>query len=146
MIDPNLDHVGIVVPELESTLKALSTHLGVEWLPIVEPVLPMHDETHGTRDVKLRIGLTTQYPRLEVIETIPDSPWAIEGSGIVLHHLAYFAGDLSEDSHRVSGPCPIEIAGASAEGLVPTTFTYHVHNGLRFELLDPFLRTGSITQ
>ena len=56
MIDPHLDHVGIVVPELEPAMDALSTHLGVEWMDIVEPVLPMHDTEHGTRDIALRIA------------------------------------------------------------------------------------------
>jgi hypothetical protein len=145
MIDPNLDHIGIVVPQLEPALEALSRNLGVEWIGLFEPVLKMHDTERGTRDVALRIAVTTQYPRLEVIETIPDSPWAIDCSGMVLHHLAYFAADLADDSRRVAEPCPIEIAGVGAEGAIPETFTYHVLNGLRFELLDPMLRTNTIT-
>jgi hypothetical protein len=146
MIDPNLDHVGIVVPQLEAAVEALSTYLGVEWMETVEPEFPMHDEAHGTRDIKLRIANSTLYPRLELIEALPDSPWALdEGAGMLLHHLAFFAGDLAVDSHSVAGPCPIEIAGVASEGQIPTIFTYHVHNGLRFELLDPMLREGRIT-
>jgi hypothetical protein len=145
MIDPHLDHVGIVVPKLEPALDALSANLGVEWMGVFDPVLSMHDDARGTRDVKHRIAVTTQYPRLEIIETIPDSPWALHGNGMLLHHLAYFVDDLAEDSDRVAEPCPIEIAGVGAEGAIPETFTYHVLNGLRFELLDPMLRQGTVT-
>jgi hypothetical protein len=145
MIDPNLDHVGIVVPQLEPAVEALSKYIGVEWIGTVEPMFPMHDAARGTREVKLRIANSTLYPRLELIEALPDSPWALdEGAGMVLHHLAFFVDDLSEDSSSVAGPCPVEICGAGPDGEVPTVFTYHVHNGFRFELLDPFLRQGSI--
>jgi hypothetical protein len=147
MIDPNVDHVGIVVPQLEAAVEALSEYIGVQWTETVEPMFPMHDDVHGTREVKLRIANSTLYPRLELIEALPDSPWALsEGAGMVLHHLAFFAADLAEDSSNVAGPCPIEIAGAGPDGDIPTIFTYHVHNGLRFELLDPLLRQGSIEQ
>ena len=62
MIDPNLDHVGIVVPELEPAMDALSTHLGIEWMGVFEPTLPMRDADRGTRDVSLRIGLGPAQP------------------------------------------------------------------------------------
>lgn len=45
MIDPNLDHVGIVVPRLEPALQALSASLGLEWLPIFDGVMSMHSHT-----------------------------------------------------------------------------------------------------
>ena len=146
MIDPSLDHVGIVVPRLEPAVEALSKHLGMEWMGTVEPEFPMHDEAHGTRSIKLRINNSTLNPRLELIEALPDSPWALaDGSGMVLHHVAFFVDTLSEDSHSVAGPCPIEICGATPDGQTPVVFTYHVHDGLRFELLDPMLREGGIT-
>jgi hypothetical protein len=137
MIDTNLDHVGIVVPRLEPALEALSSSLGVDWLPIFDDDLAMHEPGRGPRVVHLRIGCTVQYPRLEVIEALPDSPWALAGGEFHLHHVAFYATDLAGDSRRVSaGPCPIEICGVGADGAMPKTFTYHVQNGLRFELLE----------
>jgi hypothetical protein len=136
MIDPNLDHVGIVVPDLELAMEALSAHLGVAWLGLFEPKVTMHDTVHGTHLVELRTASTTHYPRLEFIESIPDSPWALDRDGMILHHLAYYAGELPADSSRVAVPCPIEIAGIGPDGQIPRIFTYHVHNGLRFELLE----------
>lgn len=137
MIDTNLDHVGIVVPQLEAALEALSSSLGVEWLPIFVGKLSMHESGRGPREVHLRIGCTVQYPRLEVIEAVAGSPWALAGTEFHLHHIAFFATDLAGDSSRVAaGPCPIEICGVDAGGAMPKTFTYHVQNGLRFELLE----------
>lgn len=147
MIDPNLDHVGIVVPALEPAMEALSAHLGVEWMGTFERLLAVHDDQYGARDIEFNIGLTTQYPRLEVIQAIPDSPWALDqDSGMVLHHLGYNAADLAADSSRVAGPCPIEICGVGADGERPRTFTYHVHDGLRFELLEPRSPEGTVTR
>jgi Glyoxalase/Bleomycin resistance protein/Dioxygenase superfamily len=146
MINPNLDHVGIVVPDLEPALEALAQHLGVEWMGTFERVLTVNDAQHGTRDIVFNIGLTAQYPRLEVIQAIPDSPWALAGDGMVLHHLGYNAADLAADSSAVAGPCPIEICGVGTNGESPKTFTYHVHDGLRFELLEPRTPEGTVTR
>jgi hypothetical protein len=136
MIDPNLDHVGIVVPRLEPALEALSLNLGVDWMPVVEPVLSMHQPDRGVQEFHLRIGCSVQYPRLEVIESVPDSPWALKDMKMLLHHIAFYAGDLAGDSNRVSGPCPIEICGVGPDAEIPTIFTYHVQDGFRFELLQ----------
>jgi catechol 2,3-dioxygenase-like lactoylglutathione lyase family enzyme len=136
MIDTKLDHVGIVVPDLERAMEALTAQLGVEWMGVFEPTMPMHDAEHGTRAVTLRIGLTPEPPRLELIEAIPGSPWQLDDDRMLLHHLAYFVDDLGNESARVAGPCPIEIAGVGVEGDIPRTFTYHIHHGLRFELLE----------
>ena len=138
MIDLKLDHVGLVVPELEPALETLSSELGLEWMGIFEPVIPMHRPGRGTRDVHLRVSLSVQVPRLEVIQTLRDSPWALAGKDALLHHVAYYAGDLPGDSHRLAaGACPIEICGVHADGTMPTTFTYHhILGGFRFELLQ----------
>jgi hypothetical protein len=135
MIDPNLDHVGIVVPQLEPAMETLSAHLGVTWLGMFEPIVTMHDSGRGTHLVELRTASTTQYPRLELIEAIPASPCVLDREGMLLHHLAYHAGDLPADSDLAT-PCPIEIAGVGPDGQIPRIFTYHLHNGLRFELLE----------
>jgi hypothetical protein len=136
MIDPNLDHVGIVVPRLEPALEALSASLGLEWLPIFDGVMSMHEPHRDTREFHLRIGNSIQYPRLEVIETVPDSPWTLQTEGMLLHHVAFYAGDLAQDSTRVSAPCPIEICGVGPDDEIPKIFTYHLQSGLRFELLE----------
>jgi hypothetical protein len=136
LINPNLDHVGIVVPELERAMGALSAHLGLEWAGIFTPTISIHDSERGTRDVSLTIAVSKQRPYLELIQPIPDSPWASDGDRMLLHHIAYFAEDLGADSARLSGPCPIEAAGVGADGQMPKTFTYQHCDGLRFEFLE----------
>jgi hypothetical protein len=136
LIDTNLDHVGMVVPKLEPAIEQLSSSLGLRWLPTVDRTLSMHEPGRGTRDTHLRIAHSVEYPRLEVIEAVPDSPWSLEGSSWLLHHIAFLAGDLARDSSRVAGPCPIEICGVDVEGEMPKMFTYHIQNGFRFELLE----------
>lgn len=138
MIDSKLDHVGLVVPKLEPALEKLSSALGLEWMGLFEPVLSMHRPGRGTQDVHLRISLSVQVPRLEVIEMLPDSPWALSGTDALLHHLAYYADDLTGDSRRLAvGACPIEICGVKPDGTMPTTFTYHhIFDGFRIELLQ----------
>jgi catechol 2,3-dioxygenase-like lactoylglutathione lyase family enzyme len=137
MIDKMLDHVGIVVPNLDRAMEALSAHLGIEWMGVFDPTLPMRDAERGTRDVSLHIALgPAQPPRLELIEAIPGSPWQLDDDRMLLHHLAYYVDDLRADSRSVAGPCPIEIEGVGEAGDIPRTFTYHLHDGLRFELLE----------
>lgn len=137
MIDLSLDHVGLVVAKLEPALEQLSAQLGLEWLPTFDGALSMHQDGVGTRDVHLRIAVSVQRPRLEVIETVPDSPWALDGTDALLHHVAYYADDLRGESRRLAGVCPIEICGVDADGTRPTIFTYHhILGGFRFELLQ----------
>ena len=138
MIDLKLDHVGLVVPKLEPALETLSSQLGLTFLEVFEPVISMHRPVCGTQDVHLRISLSVQVPRLEVIEMLPDSPWSLAGNEALLHHLAYYADDLTGDSRRlIAGACPIEICGVKPDGTIPTTFTYHhILDGFRIELLQ----------
>lgn len=136
MIDPKLDHVGIVVPDVDAAMKTLSANLGVTWAGVYTPVLRVRSENRGRHEIRHRIAVTEQRPFLEVIQSVPDSPWALTGDRIVLHHIAYFADDLGVDSAAISGPCPIEIEGVGQQGDVPRVFTYQDLDGLRFELLE----------
>jgi Glyoxalase/Bleomycin resistance protein/Dioxygenase superfamily len=142
VIDPHLDHVGIVVPDLDVAMEALSTNLGVTWAGVYSPKVPVRTGRRGLHDIPHRIAVTQQRPFLELIQAVPDSPWDLEGQSMVLHHIAYFVDDLGRDSAAIAGPCPIEIEGVGREGDVPRIFTYQVLDGLRFELLER--RTGPL--
>jgi Glyoxalase/Bleomycin resistance protein/Dioxygenase superfamily len=136
MIDPNLDHVGIVVPDIEVAMGALSANLGVTWAGVYTPHLQVRSQRRGVHEIPLRIAVTAQRPLLEVIEAVPDSPWALTGERMVLHHVAFFVDDLGIDSAAIAGPCPIEMEGVGSAGDIPRTFTYQDLGGLRFELLE----------
>jgi hypothetical protein len=146
LIDPNFDHIGIVVPELEPAVDQMTKLFKFEWHePHFDGALPMNQPGKGTRDVHLRIANSTQNPRFELIEALPDSPWALEGNEAMLHHVAFFADDLDAMSgHLIGNSCPIEICGVDDDGALPSLFTYHTGGGLRFELLEAAKFLGDV--
>ena len=135
MIDPTLDHVGIVVLDLDAAIDAMRVQLGFEFTVVFDDVLPVHEESAGDRGIHLRIAYTAQRPALELIEAVPGTPWSPDRAG--LHHLGYHVDDLGAESERLAGPCPIEICGRDAEGNAPTVFTHHTGGLFRVELLAP---------
>jgi hypothetical protein len=136
MIDTNLDHVGLVVPDVDEAMEALSSTLGITWAGVHTPKLRVRSEGRGLHEIHHRIAISAQKPFLEVIQAVPDSPWALADGRMQLHHVAYFVDHLGRDSAAIAGPCPIEIEGVGAAGDVPRIFTYQDLNGLRFELLE----------
>jgi hypothetical protein len=121
-------HVGVIVPELEPALKGFSELLGYSWRPTVESPVDVHEPGRGERTLHIRFAYSQEAPHLEVIEAIPDSPWALsEGSNI--HHLGFWSDSVAAGSERLEGfGCPLEIGS--------TGFAYHHALGVRVELLD----------
>jgi len=136
MIDSTLDHVGIVVPQLEAAMEMVEAQLGFACNIVFDDVLPVHEPATGNGTFSLRIAYSSQRPgALELIEAAPGSPWSPDQIG--LHHLAYTVDDLGVESARLAGMCPIEICGRDADGTSPTVFTYHTGGLFRIELLAP---------
>jgi hypothetical protein len=135
-VDKDICHVALIVPLLEPALEELTKVTGCGWRPTFEGGLSLHQPGVGYRDVRMRIACSTQEPFLEVIEAVPDTPWALSESGSNLHHIAFYTDDLDEASQHVSSSfCPIEICGVARDGRMPATFTYHSAGGLRIELV-----------
>jgi hypothetical protein len=131
MIRPDFDHVGIVVPDVGAAMKVLSSTFNLEWLPAVGTGADLQMQGPG-RDigpVRIVAATTTGYPRIELVQAVPDTPWALEGSAF---------------KRLLIGQCPIVIEGVGKDGTVPKTFTYQLlENGLIFELLEEtFLEDG----
>jgi catechol 2,3-dioxygenase-like lactoylglutathione lyase family enzyme len=135
VIDPTLDHVGIVVPDLEAAMSDLAAQLGLEFVIVFDDDLPVREPDRIDRAIHLRIAYSPQRPALELIEAAPATPWSPDHVG--LHHLAFFVDDLPTEGERLGESCPIEICGRDAAGNVPTTFTYHTGGLFRVELLAP---------
>ena len=135
MIDPTLDHVGIVVPELEAAIADLAAQLRFDFTIVFDDDLEVREPDRADRAIHLRIAYSPQRPALELIEAVPGTPWSPDRVG--LHHLAFFVDDLVPESERLAVACPIEICGRDADGNVPTTFTYHTGGLFRVELLAP---------
>ena len=141
MIDSKIDHVGVVVPRLEPALEQLSATFGLEWLPGGQggAILLMHRPNRDSDEqIRIRAAQTVQYPRIEVVEAVPGTPWVLEGTGgFLLHHVAYWTSDLVNDSKQLSVTAPLQIYGVGRDGASPKTFTYQLlDNGLLFELLE----------
>jgi catechol 2,3-dioxygenase-like lactoylglutathione lyase family enzyme len=135
VIDSTLDHVGIVVPDLDAAMAELAAQLGIEFAIVFDDDLEVREPGDGDRSIHLRIAYSPERPALELIEAVVGTPWAPDRVG--LHHLAFFVDELVAESERLAGTCPIEICGRDAGGNVPTTFTYHTGGLFRVELLAP---------
>ena len=135
MIDPTLDHVGLVVPDLEAAMADLSAQLRLDFVIVFDDDLEVRESDDADRAIHLRIAYSSHRAALELIEAAPGTPWAPDRMG--LHHLAFSVDDLASESGRLAGACPIEICGRDADGNVPTTFTYHTGGLFRVELLAP---------
>lgn len=86
-----LVHVGITAVDLDQAKAELSAQLGVTWRggsPRVMDLVLYGQE----RQVEMRIAHTAEgAPHLELIQCIPDTPWAEASQGV--HHLCYFSED-----------------------------------------------------
>jgi hypothetical protein len=130
-----IDHIAFVVPELEPALDELSARFGLEWVPM-PAVLHAYRPGLGTSDIALNIAKSIGHPRVEIIEAVPDTPWALEGSDWSFNHLAFNADDLAEESLRLGASCPLVCCGESTDGARPDIFAFHALHGVMFELRD----------
>ncbi len=98
-----LFHIGITAVDIDQAMAELSAQLGVTWRAGKPRVMDL--VLHGeARQAEMRIAHTVEGPpHLELIQCIPDSPWAEASKGV--HHLCYF----SEDSVAVG--LALEAAG-----------------------------------
>lgn len=131
-------HVGIVVDDLEATLAQLSELFGYEWCDEIAVPTPVTLPT-GDVVVDQRFRYSRNEPRLEVIQSIPGTPWEpAAGSGV--HHLGYWSEDLARDSAELERRgLAREAAGTRPDGGV--FWAYHRSaSGPRIELLSTELR------
>jgi hypothetical protein len=86
-----LFHVGITAVDLEAAKQEMSRNLGVTWKggrPRTMDLVLYGDE----RRVEMRIAHTVEGPpHLELIQCVPDTPWAEPSVGA--HHLCYWSDD-----------------------------------------------------
>ena len=137
MADVSYFHVGMVVPRLEPALEELGELLGLEWRPIIDSAVPVHEPGgRADRTLRLRFAYSVAAPYLEVIEAVPDSVWALsEGSN--LHHLGFWSDDVASDTDRLEqARCPLEVCMTGPDGQWPVAFSYHRTHGVRLEAVD----------
>jgi hypothetical protein len=89
----------------------------------------------------LRFAYSATAPRVEVIQSVPGTPWVpARGSG--LHHAGYWSDDPTADAARlVSSGYAEEARGVRPDGA--PVWTYHRSpNGPRVELVSRELQPG----
>ncbi len=90
----NLYHTGIVVDDLEGTMKWLGDAAGYIWTDVVTV-----DQQVVTPDGEATIPMKMVYsgadPRLELLQTVPDTVWVPADSGV--HHLGYWSENVEND-------------------------------------------------
>jgi hypothetical protein len=133
----DLYHVGIVVDDLDAALRSLTAVGGYRWCDQYEG-----DQVVETRDGELTIPLRFAYsmsePRLEILQSVPDTLWVPASSGI--HHLGYWSDDVDADLAALVG------AGLEVEARAPlpdgsTLWAYcGAPSGPRTELVSAMIR------
>ena len=94
-LDPaDFFHTGVAVPDLTAAMQGFSDALNITWTAVQSFRL---DVRMGNTDARLSsrfVYSTSGPPFLELVEAIPDTPWAAPGAP-QLHHLGYWADDLA---------------------------------------------------
>jgi Glyoxalase/Bleomycin resistance protein/Dioxygenase superfamily len=126
-------HVGMVVDDLDAAMAELSELFGYTWCP------PMAVETPvrlpgGDIKLDLRFAYTATTPRVEVVRSVPGTPWVPADSG--LHHVGYWSDDLAADGARlVAWGYAEEAVGVRPEG-TPIWSYHHSSHRPRIELVS----------
>jgi hypothetical protein len=94
-------HIGIVVDDPQATMSQLSAVFGYEWGERMGGQVPVSLPT-GDVVVSLAAWYSLSTPRLEIVQSIPDSLWSpVPGSGI--HHLGYWTDDVATSATALEG-------------------------------------------
>jgi hypothetical protein len=133
-------HVGIVVDDLDAALAELSELFGYEWCaPVAVQTPVVLPETDIMLD--LRFAYSATAPRVEVIQSVPGTPW-VPAPSSGLHHAGYWSDDPAADAALlVSRGYAEEARGGHADG--SPAWTYHRSpSGPRIELVSRELQPG----
>ena len=128
-------HLGVVVEDLDASMRVLSDTLGLTWAPVQE--LSQTVRTGGGAVLCDRIRFTYSVegaPHLELVDSEEQRVWRPAPGQ--LHHIGVFAEDLAGESARLAARgVPLELGGGARE--TPLAFAYHLSpGGVRIELVD----------
>jgi catechol 2,3-dioxygenase-like lactoylglutathione lyase family enzyme len=90
----DLYHVGIVVDDLDASLKWFSDVAGYRWCDQFAGEQTV-ETPNGEVTVPIRFAYSMSEPRLEVLQSVPDTLWVPADSGV--HHVGYWSDDLDAD-------------------------------------------------
>jgi Glyoxalase/Bleomycin resistance protein/Dioxygenase superfamily len=130
-------HVGIVVDDFEAARSWLADTFGYEWGSDVQIDYTMQ-LPDGPLTYRQRLQYSVTEPRLELIQSVPDTPFQPSTSG--LHHFGYWCTDVrSASSELVRNGWTWECGGNLDDG--SPAWAYHFNPlGVRVELVSVSLR------
>lgn len=127
--------IGIVVDSLDEAVAFHRTLFDYDWRRIPSAPFPVRigDEV---RTLEVRAAITTQHPRLHLIERIAGTPWQM-APGAAAHHLSYWVEDLEAATRELAGLGFSEECGDAAEDPAARTWGYFSRDGgrTRIELM-----------
>lgn len=127
-------HLGIVVDDLESTLAAFAELFGYEWCDEIGGPTPVTLPS-GDMVLDLRFAYSKTSPRLEIIRSLPGTPW-IPAAGSGIHHVGYWSDDVPGDAGElVRRGFLTEVSGTRPDG-APYWAYHRGPAGLRIELVS----------
>jgi len=90
----DLYHTGLVVDDIEATMRLFTDVAGYEWCDQFagEQVVQLPG---GERTLMMRGVYSLSEPRLELVGTIPDTLWQPTNAGV--HHLGYWSDEVDRD-------------------------------------------------
>ncbi|HEY6426716.1 MAG TPA: VOC family protein [Acidimicrobiales bacterium] len=132
-------HVGIVVDDLDATLSELSELFGYEWCPQLAVETPVR-LPGGDLMLDLRFAYSATLPRVEVVRSVPGTPWVPADSG--LHHVGYWSDDVAADGARLVARGYVEEAAGMRPDGGPIWSYHRSPRGPRIELVSLEIQPG----
>ena len=138
----NLYHTGIVVDDLEATMKWLSEVAGYTWTDIVT-VEQQGVTPDGEITIPMKMAYSGSDPRLELLQTVPNTVWTPADSGV--HHIGYWSDDVESDLATLeSTGMTVEVKSYNPDGSCTLLWAYAKGpTGPRIELvsrdMEPFI-------
>ncbi|OBJ61769.1 VOC family protein [Mycobacterium sp. 1423905.2] len=135
----DLYHTGIVVPDIDAAMARLSALAGYQWTTVQSYTLPFRtgtDRQAQTRELTTSFVYSLQSPYLELIQEVPETPWATSPDSAI-HHLGYFTDNLLDTARALErNGFSFELTAAFADP-EPALFAYYTDDfGTRIEIVD----------
>jgi hypothetical protein len=133
-------HLGIVVEDLDASLEELGALFGYDWCPEFAAEIPVVLPT-GEIMLDLRFVYSKTEPRVELIQSVPGSPW-VPAADSGIHHAGFWSDDMVVDAQALVARGYVE----EARGIYPDgapMWAYHRSpHGPRIELVSRGLQPG----
>lgn len=142
MLDPtDVSHTGFVVDDVEATMEELGGVMDLSWAPLTRLTMNLRF-ADGPRVVDMTFTYSVQEPHLELLASVPDTPW-VQSQGAApiglqaAHHIGMWSDDVAADSRDLETRGAPRLVTYEHDGEGAHGFAYHrMPSGLLVELVD----------